>query len=63
METEQNFAVVEAMEKYGGSFVAALATAMRRADTQNFWKLRLAFPEIWNQYTDMAAKDNGGKNA
>lgn len=56
MYSEQDFKVVEAMEKYGGSFVAALAECLRRADTQNFWKLRLAFPEIWNQYTDMAAK-------
>ncbi len=51
---EQESKVIEAMEVYGGSFVAALATAFRRADRTNFDRLRGAFPEIWNDYVEMA---------
>ena len=46
--------VIEAMEKYGGSFVVALAQAFRRADLTNFAKLKAAFPEYWKQYEEMA---------
>jgi len=45
---------IEAMEKYGGSFVVALAQAARRADRNNLERIKLAFPEYWKQYTEMA---------
>jgi hypothetical protein len=51
---DQDLKTVEAMEKYGGSFVVALAQAMRRADRTNLDKLKTAFPEYWTQYTQMA---------
>lgn len=48
--------IIEAMEKYGGSFVAALAGAARRADATNLAKLKQAFAEYWQQYADMVEK-------
>ena len=57
METEEDYLIVEAMEKYGGSFVKALAECFRRADSFNTIKLKNAFPEYWKQYKDMAKRD------
>jgi hypothetical protein len=51
---EQDLKVIEAMERYGGSFVVALAQAARRADANNLDRLKLAFPEYWTQYMQMA---------
>ncbi len=45
--------VIEAMEKYGGSFVQALAVAASRADADNLAKIKATWPEYWKQYTDM----------
>lgn len=53
---DQDIAVVECMEKYGGSFVKALAECFRRADAMNFIKLKTTFAAYWKQYSDMAAK-------
>jgi hypothetical protein len=47
---EEDFEVVEAMEKYGGSFVRALAQCFYRADDSNLIKLKRAFPEYWEEY-------------
>ena len=41
------------MEKYGGSFVKALAECFHRADNDNFLKLQLAFHDYWQQYRKM----------
>jgi hypothetical protein len=38
------------MEEYGGSFVVALAYAMRKADVTNKKRLIDAFPEYVNEY-------------
>lgn len=54
--TDDQIAVVEAMDKWGGGFVKALAEAFRRADPVNFRVLRNAFPEYWVQYSEMARK-------
>lgn len=54
---DQDIAVVEAMEKYGGSFVKALAELTRRADAMNLIKIKTTWAAYWKQYTDMAAKD------
>lgn len=56
MTEEQDYKTVEAMEKYGGSFVQALSVCFRKADPINFMKLRLAFSEYWKQYESMAEK-------
>ena len=48
-------AVIAAMETYGGSFVKALAECFNRADAYNFAKLKAAFPDIWQEYAELAA--------
>jgi len=51
---DEQLKVVEQMEKYGGSFVQALAQCFYRADAKNFATLQLAFPEIWAEYEKLA---------
>lgn len=51
---DQDLAVIEAMEKYGGSFVVALAQAARRADSTNLAKIKETWADYWQQYTEMA---------
>ena len=53
---EHEIKVVECMERYGGSFVKALANCFFHADNINFNKLRYAFPEYWKEYEEMADK-------
>jgi hypothetical protein len=55
--TEDEFRVVDAMYKYGGSFVRALSECFYRADVFNVIKLKEAFPEYWKQYDEMSQKD------
>lgn len=47
---EHDNEVVEAMEKYGGSFVKKLAELMRLADPVNFEKLKAMFRNYWQNY-------------
>jgi hypothetical protein len=54
MTTPTNFEIVNAMARYGGSFVQALAAAFERADPDNFARLRAAFPEYWDEYAGVA---------
>ncbi len=54
MPNEEEHKIIEAMERYGGSFVQALAAACWRADPNNFQRLKKAFPEYWREYSDMA---------
>ena len=42
------------MERFGGSFVKALALAWRHADPENAIKLREAFRDIWDTYEALA---------
>ena len=46
---------VDAMARFGGGFVSALALAWRRADSENQSRLREAFPELIEQYSEIAA--------
>ena len=48
------YEVVLAMETYGGSFVRALAEAINRADENNQQRLRNAFPELFEEYQELA---------
>lgn len=48
--------VVDAMAKYGGSFVKALAECFYRADRVNFTRLQEAFPNYWKEYEEMTKK-------
>jgi len=53
---DEDFAMVEAMERYGGSFVKSLAQCFYTADKSNFSKLKKAFPEYCEQYREMAKR-------
>lgn len=46
--------MIEAMERYGGSFVQALAQCLWRADANNYQRLEEAFPEYFKEYSNMA---------
>ena len=50
MEGARDYWTIEAMEKYGGSFVKALAEAARRADMQNLAKIKNTWIEYWAEY-------------
>lgn len=52
--SEEELEVVENMERFGGSFVKALAGAFYRADRENFLKLKDAFPEYWDEYENFS---------
>lgn len=56
METEKDTYMIEAMEKYGGSFVKSLASMLWLADIFNYNKLAKTFPEYFEQYKDMIKK-------
>jgi hypothetical protein len=44
------YEMMNRMESFGGSFVVALASAMRKADQANKNRLILAFPEYVKEY-------------
>ena len=50
MKTNQDLETIEAMKKYGGSFVAALAECFALADSQNFTILKQSFSTYCRQY-------------
>jgi hypothetical protein len=54
-------ATIEAMQRYGGSFVKALGQAAAHADIFNLKKIKCAFPEYWKEYEKMGEKDSEGK--
>jgi hypothetical protein len=46
-------AILDAMQRYGGSFVVALARLFERADPQNQAILRDAFQHVWAEYREI----------
>lgn len=56
MHTELEYKTVDMMEKYGGSFVKALAQAARHADRYNFLLIKTTFQNYWAEYEGMAEK-------
>lgn len=46
--------VIKAMRQWGGGFVSALAEAATRADSDNLRRIKEAWPEYWQKYSDMA---------
>lgn len=52
--TEEDLKVVEAMSRYGGSFVQALAEAARRADEVNLNIIKRSWSLYWEIYAKMA---------
>lgn len=53
---EQDFAILQAMEKYGGSFVQQLAKLAHRADPNNFKLIKQTWPKYWEQYKKMSER-------
>jgi len=49
---ERDVSILDAMTRYGGGFVKKLAAAAAAADGDNYRRLRLAFPELWVEYSD-----------
>ena len=58
-EQEEAAKVAAAMTVYGGSFVAALGSALIHADIDNIRRIKKAFPEYWKQYVKMGGAVNG----
>lgn len=50
MTTDRDAWTLDAMEKYGGSFVKALAVLARHADAGNFARIKAGWPEYWTDY-------------
>lgn len=50
MTYDEVYEMICRMEAYGGSFVVALAHAMRKADSSNKNRLVLAFPDYVKEY-------------
>jgi hypothetical protein len=52
--SEEEHRVIACMQRYGGSFVKALAAAYAFADEQNRLTIRTAFAGYWERYRSMA---------
>ena len=53
----EDLEVIEAMQKYGGGFASALATAASRADSDNLSRIKKTWPELWKKYGAFAKQD------
>jgi hypothetical protein len=51
-----DYDVIEAMVRYGGSFVRSLGQLYRQADADNQRRLREAFQEYFTEYRDIALR-------
>lgn len=49
-----DYQIVQAMRACGGSFARALAEAFDRADLDNQARIKIAFPELWEEYRNLA---------
>jgi len=49
-----DYAITEAMLRYGGGFVADLGALFRRADAENQAILKAAFAHVWAEYAEIA---------
>ena len=56
---EKDYYMREAMRTFGSAFIQALAECLERADTTNYGRLEMAFPEYIAQYR---RKANENKN-
>jgi hypothetical protein len=54
---DEDLLIMDAMELFGGSFVKALANAARMADPINLAKIKATWPDYWDTYREMAAKN------
>lgn len=58
--TELDLKIIDTMEAYGGSFVKALAECFRRADRNNFAKLKYTFSNYWSEYEKIVRGEERG---
>lgn len=56
--THDDYETVQAMRRYGGRFVRALAVAAEKADPQNLFIIKTAWPHYWAKYAAMAEHEN-----
>ena len=56
MKTEYDYAILDAMAKYGGSFVQQLAKLAHLADGNNFAKSKHTFSNYWEEYDNFIKK-------
>jgi hypothetical protein len=56
MNKQHDIEILEAMNKYGGSFARSISMAAWAADSENYAKLKAAFPELWAQYAVFVKK-------
>lgn len=48
--SDRDIWTIDAMEKWGGSFVKQLGALARHADAQNLQKIKATWPEYWADY-------------
>jgi hypothetical protein len=60
--SDQDFETLQAMTKFGGGFVKALAQAAHHADSNNLERIKQAWPEYWKQYEEMGKSLERTKN-
>lgn len=50
MQNDRDSWTVDAMHKYGGSFVKCLAELAEHADPENLKRIKETWPEYWAEY-------------
>jgi len=55
--TKHDCLILEKMELMGGGFASALARAAYKADGINFSKIKNAFPEYWEEYSQFVEEE------
>ena len=53
----KNYKIIEAMQRYGGSFSRSIGSALRYADEINYKRLVKAFPDLMEQYKEFVVTD------
>ncbi len=62
MNIHDDNVILDSMYEYGGSFAKAIALAARVADSENYLRLRSAFPDLWERYATYALRFNSNSN-
>lgn len=61
--TDRDCWTLDAMKRFGGSFVQALSEVAQRADDTNLSLIKSTWPKYWAQYEEMGIiqekKENG----
>ena len=54
----KNTKIIEAMQRYGGSFSRSIGNALMYADEINYKRLVKAFPDLMEQYKEFVITDD-----